>query len=509
MTADIISAMNDPEVFGRWFSGPSWEPWRVVLRGAFGLPMTDADRDLFRVLAERDPPARRVRELWVVAGRRAGKDSAASLMAAYAASYGEFAPYLRPGERALVMCLATDRDQAKIVLNYTKAYFDAVPMLGAMIERDTVTGLELSNNTEIAVATNNYRAVRGRAIALAIFDECAFWRDETSSSPDLETYRAIVPGLATIPGSMIVGISSPYWQRGLLYYKFRKHFGQNDDDVLVIKAPSLALNPTLDASIVERAIEEDPDAAAAEWLAEFRRDVSGFIDRDAVDAVIAAGRHELPPIAGVAYVAFVDPSGGSADSFTLAIAHRAGDGRAVLDAVRERKPPFSPEGVVEEYADLMKAYGIATVGGDRYAGEWPREQFRKHGIEYEPSETPKSGIYLAMLPLINSGQVELLDHPRMIAQLVGLERRTARGGRDTVDHGPSPSAKDDIVNAAAGALVAAARPHGPTQNYGLYAFMKNLAAAIAAENKPPDPPKSTPARGSVEWAAAQQESELG
>ena len=55
--------------------------------------------------------------------------------------------------------------------------------------------------------------------------------------------------------------------------------------------------------------------------------------------------------------------------------------------------------------------------------------------------------------MINSGQVELLDHPRLFAQLCRLERRTARSGRDTIDH--APGAHDDLANAAAGALVIA------------------------------------------------------
>jgi hypothetical protein len=41
----------------------------------------------------------------------------------------------------------------------------------------------------------------------------------------------------------------------------------------------------------------------------------------------------------------------------------------------------------------------------------------------------------------------------LISQLHGLERRTARGGKDSIDHGPG--AHDDIANAVAGALVLA------------------------------------------------------
>jgi hypothetical protein len=92
--------------------------------------------------------------------------------------------------------------------------------------------------------------------------------------------------------------------------------------------------------------------------------------------------------------------------------------------------------------------------GDRYAGEWPREAFRKLGIEYEPSEKPKSLLYGEALPLLNAGRCELLDLPRLIAQFCGLERRTARGGRDSIDH--APGAHDDTANAVAGALVLAA-----------------------------------------------------
>jgi len=163
----------------------------------------------------------------------------------------------------------------------------------------------------------------------------------------------------------------------------------------------------------------------------------------------------------VKYVAFTDPAGGSGgDSFTVAIAHaeRRGDVVVfVLDLLREKKPPFSPESTVAQFAEVLKAYRCTRVTGDRYAGEWPREQFRKHGVEYAVSELAKSELYREALPLINSGRVELLDNPRLFAQLGALERRTGRGGRDSIDH--APGAHDDLANAAAGALVLAAK-HG-------------------------------------------------
>jgi hypothetical protein len=135
----------------------------------------------------------------------------------------------------------------------------------------------------------------------------------------------------------------------------------------------------------------------------------------------------------------------------------------ILDAIREVKPPFSPEAVCVEFADLLKGYRISQVQGDRYGGEWPREQFRKNGIAYHTAERTRSELYLDLLPLINSRAVDLLDHDRLVTQLCALERRTSRGGKDSIDHGPG--GHDDIANAAAGALVRAMALRGTAADF--------------------------------------------
>lgn len=135
---------------------------------------------------------------------------------------------------------------------------------------------------------------------------------------------------------------------------------------------------------------------------------------------------------------------------TLAIAHHE-DECAILDLVRERKAPFSPENTVVEFCETLKAYGITSVTGDRYGGEWPREQFRKNGVQYNLSEKVRSDLYRDLLPVLNSGKVELLDIPVLSRQLCGLERRTGRSGKDNIDH--APGGHDDVANAVAGALL--------------------------------------------------------
>src|ERR1700736_1763760 len=288
MNAPAISideALTDPELFQPWFPGETWDGWRTVLKAAYALPMTGDEVDFFRSVAERDPPKRRVRELWCIVGRRGGKDSVASVIAAHSAALFDQGHRLRPGERALVMCLAVDRDQAKVVLNYSRSFFTDIDLLKGLVKRETASGFELTNNVDVTISTNSFRSVRGRPILCAILDETAFWRDETSATPDEETYKAIKPALASIPGSIIIGISSPYRKSGLLYKKFKEHYGR-DGDVLVIKAPTRTLNPLIEQSIIDEAMAEDPAAARAEWMAEFRDDIAGFADIALIEAAV-------------------------------------------------------------------------------------------------------------------------------------------------------------------------------------------------------------------------------
>jgi hypothetical protein len=449
----ILEALDDPQLFDSAFAGQTWAVWRTVLAALFALRPTEADVTRFRALTGRKAwPLEPFREAWIVAGRRGGKSRISALVAVFVCCFRDWAHVLAAGERGVFMILAADRRQARVAFRYVEAIVDGCSLLGAMVERRTREAIYFTNRTAIEVHTASFRTVRGYSVLGAVLDEAAFWHVEDAANPDAEIIAALRPGMATTPGALLLGISSPYARRGELWRAFKEHFGRDDSDVLVVQAGTRELNATVPQSVIDRALERDPAAASAEYLAQFRSDVESFVSREAVGACVVPGRFELPLITGARYVAAVDPSGGSQDSFTLAIAHAEGD-RVILDCVREVRPPFSPEAVVGEFAEVLRSYDLREVTGDRYAGQFPRELFRNRSIEYLPATRTKSDAYRELLPAINSGRVELLDNPRLIAQLAGLERRTARGGRDSIDH--SPSAHDDLVNAAALALVAA------------------------------------------------------
>lgn len=447
---DILAACRHPKIFAPWFRKPeTYEAWFAFLAALFALPMTEEQTTIYRRHTGRsEPPAQPHDEATLVVGRRGGKSLIMALVGVYLGCFFEYRQYLAPGERATVLIVAADRRQARVILRYIRAMLTQIDALKKMVERETNESFDLSNSVTIEVGTASFRSSRGYTFAAVLGDEIAFWPTDDSANPDFEILDAIRPGMATIPNAKLIKGSSPYARRGVLWDDYKRFYGK-DNAPLVWQADTQSMNPTVPKSVIDRAVERDPASAAAEYGAQFRTDVETLLTREVVEAAIDLGTVERPRMPGVQYVAFVDPSGGSADSMTLAIGHKEGD-VAMIDVVRERKPPFSPEAVTSEFADAMKAYGIHEVTGDRYAGEWPRERFKVHGITYRLAEKPASELFGAMLPALNSRRVALVDNPRLTAQLVALERRTSRAGRDLISH--PPGGHDDIANSVAGAI---------------------------------------------------------
>ena len=452
---NILQAIHDPRLFRPWFKDlRTWAGWLAYFKALYALPMTAAERETFKACTGlTDPPAEASRESFVIASRRSGKSSAAAIIAAHLALSQDWKARLAPGERAWVFIIANDKPQATQIKRYISGLFTLTPTLKKLVLRETQEALELRTDVNISVKTCSFRTVRGYSCAAVILEEAAFYRSEDSANPDREILAAVRPALSNLDGLLLV-ISSPYARSGILYDAFRKWYGQTTGPLVWKEASPRMLNPTIRESVIAKALEEDSAAARSEWFAEFREDLEQIFSLEAVERCVVPDRAELPPATGQSYFGFVDPSGGRADSFTLGISHRSKTGRLVLDVLREARPPFRPEDVVADYCGILKPFGIRQVIADAYAGEWVGSAFDKHGVSVKPSDLPKSDLYLNLLPHVSNGTIEFLDSKRLVAQLVGLERRVRAGGRDKVDH--YPGGHDDLANAAAGALVLAA-----------------------------------------------------
>jgi hypothetical protein len=461
------SALSDRQLLGGVLNGDTWRAWHILLIALMGEELTDDERVIFREFTGREcEPLALVEEFWGIIGRRGGKSRAMAALVVFLACLRAYGHVTVAGERPTVLLLAANVKQAGVALGYVVGILESTPLLAAMVRSKTADSIELSNGVVIEVRPASFRGLRGITAVAVVADEIAFWytEDSQSANPDSEIIAALRPALATTQGPLIA-ISSPYARRGELWSTYQRHFGPaGDPKILVAKAPSRTMNPSLPESVVTRALERDHAAASAEYMAEFRSDLERFLTVEAVSACVMLGVRELPP-QRQGYIAFVDPSGGSADSITMAIAFRAhGEGGAILAAIRERRPPFSPAAVVAEFVKTLREYGVTEVRGDAYGAQWVAESFRNLGVNDRQSEKNRSQIYSEILPAINSREVSLLDDKRLIGQLVALERRTSRSGKDTIDH--APGAHDDIANAACGALVYAVGRRGPTLHWG-------------------------------------------
>jgi hypothetical protein len=340
---NIIEAIDDPNLLGASIRDPdSWKPWRALLAASFGLPLSSDELALYRACTgRRVPPGAPAAYLWLCIGRRGGKSFAMALIAVFLAAFRDWRPKLSPGERAIVLLVAADREQAKILHRYCQGILSP-PILQSLVWNVTASEIELHGGVTIEVVTRSYRTIRGRSVCVAILDELAFWRDDDSANPDSEVLNAVRASMATFGSdAMVIAGSSPYARRGVLWDAFRRWFGKDDARNLVWRAATRTMNPTVSQEFIDNEFERDPASAAAEYGAEFRSDIAAFVDLAVLEACTADGLFELPPVSGTAYLAFCDPSGGSSDAMTLAIAHHD-DGVAVLDCVREVRAPFQP-----------------------------------------------------------------------------------------------------------------------------------------------------------------------
>jgi hypothetical protein len=460
----LRQSLQDPNLLGGALTGESWAAWRTLLVASMGESLTEDERETFKKLTGRErEPGQRVEELVAVVGRRGGKSRAIAALAGYLAGLCDHRNVLAPGERALVLCIAPDQRQARIVLDYATAAFEASPIMRQLIANRTSDTLELTNGIGIEVRAASFRRLRGHTFIGVIADEAAFYFADDSANPDTEILAAVRPGLSTTNG-LLAMISSPYAKRGELFEAYRKHYGAAGDPlILVAQGASRVFNPSLPQAVVDRALERDHAAASAEYLATFRTDIEGFVAREAVEACVEWGVRERVPASGVRHFSFTDSSGGSGDSMVCGVGHMDAD-ILVVDALREIRAPFDPESAVEEICQLLALYQVNTTKGDRYSAQWCAQSFEKRSIRYQHCEQNKSQLYIEMLPRINARTIRLLDHPRTINQICNLERRTARGGRDSIDH--PPNANDDCANAIAGLCGLAAAPR--------YRYPKNM-----------------------------------
>jgi len=454
----IIEAMEG--VFAPAFGGTdqsSWNHWKTYLRLLYGLPLEESDAEAFMEFTKRtEIPEQPFSESWIISGRKSGKSRICALIAAYSVLYGNWESSLAKGETCWAIVVSPSLKQSKIVFNYAKALLElgAPDQLKAMKGQDEIL---LKSGVGLVTKAGDLATLRGSTSCVCIIDECAYIKSEETqaANPLEEVVTALEPSLLPEtdyhPAAKLIGISSPFERSGLLFQKHELYFGTDDPYVLVWHSDTLSMNPKYSKLKIDFAMLRNKAIAKSEYYAEFRESSSSFVQERDLDAA-SVRMMELPQV-GRRYFAFVDSaSGRGGDSYTMAISFRdSTTGRVCIARMEERQPPFKPEDVTKEFAQILKEYRVNQVVSDRYSLGWLADTFDKEGIHVKLSPHPKDALYLEFIGRLNLGGVELIRDDRLRNQFLGLQRKIEKGV-EKIDHGNFSGDHDDLSNCVAGAV---------------------------------------------------------
>jgi len=449
----------DPVRFATEVVGEDLSPaQRTLLKAIYGLALTAEEAAIFQACTGRpapDPP-RPFYDVCVIAGRRSGKSSRiVANVAAIEAVLGQHEVGLARGEEAVCHVVGPTRDIADVTVRLIKGKFQA-PLLRPLVRDERVNALTLTNGVVIEVETASRLAGRSRGGPLVILEESAFFPTDEATDPDVEILAALVPTMLTYPGARRLKVSTPYAKRGLLHEDWVKHWGRADGATLVWVAPTTLMNPAVDAQRIAADLERDPVRFASEYVTDparpFREDVSGFLDDATLQAAVDPTLAGQPYDPAAVHVGAMDQAGGGADEPAAAVVC-VGRQRVAVVALRVWGSKAPLDTVLDEAAAFFKERGLHEAWADRYGANWPVEGFRTRGILLRTSELTTSQTYIEFGGALRQGKVALPDHPKLLVQLRGLERRTSRDGRDVVDH--RPGMRDDVAAAVARAVVGA------------------------------------------------------
>lgn len=448
MTLNIIDFVTDPQLLGLSISPAQ----QTLLRSIYGLPLDEEQLDLWHRCTGRDTyPQRPFAEVTVIAGARAGKDSRiAAPIVCFEALFGGHEKHLAKGERGVIPLIAQDGRATRIAFGYIRDYLTTSKLLESRVVDVKAQEIALDNRISINCFPCTLASTRGFSCPAGVLDEVGFFRLEGQADSDAEVQASVRRGMLSFPETRLVKISTPYLKSGILFDDFRRGFGQDDPDLLVWKASSIEMNPGLGAERLERERRLDAGRFAREYEAEWQDDLSAFLPGAWVEEAVVRGRHELPPRENVTYLAACDPSGGGADHFTFTIVHKERD-KIVQDVLRgfHRVGTQAPDlaSCVREIAETLQRYRLREISGDRYSGQWVRQEFERARVRYKDADLDRSRSFLECESLFAQGRIELLDHPQQTREFRMLEKRARPGGRAEVTH--PRGGRDDYANSLA------------------------------------------------------------
>jgi len=448
------------------------------------LPLSSEEAEIaIEATGRKELPQQVFRIVLAICGRRSGKSVkiCANLVVFQACIARHPIP---AGERGTVLLVAPTEKQARHTFRIIEEKIRRSPTLNRLIvvarSSSGESTLELSNGVDITVAAANSKHVRGANIIAAVFEEGAFFQNSDTGTYNLEEIvNAVRPGMLTVPDSKLIIVSSPWIQSGYSWELYRDR--DKHPDVLVWRAPSWVMNPTLDQGELDRERQRNEAYWRREYAAEWVVTASSpLLPADAVEAAVGLpGVAEFPWKSGYAFCVGLDPSS-RGDDFGLAVAH-AENNKIIVDYVKAWRAPgrgryIDYNVVLPHIIATMTRYRAPKCWSDQVASAAISAALTKEGFQFEQTTTfgtkAREKFHLLRQKLV-SGDLILPDDPELIHQLKALEEILADAGRSTVE---ARTGKDDKAVVTALAVWAAAT-QTPIKPWVDFVFLDDLLDA--------------------------------
>jgi hypothetical protein len=278
-----------------------------------------------------------------------------------------------------------------------------------------------------------------------LFDEAAHMLDTEGNQAAEPLWRSLVPSTAQFgPLARIIVASTPFGQDGLFASLYQQAASGELADAVAVQAPTTDVNPTIDRETLAAEQARDPDGFKGEYLAEFTGSGAAFLDAERIAGAVA-DRAELAPRNASNWIAGLDPAF-SSDPFGLAlVGHDPRErGRLVLGLAQAWKPTKTAsfedrrdveDSVLAEVAAVCTRYG-ARVVTDQYAAPQVVERLRRAGLAVRTvpmTAISKTLAFGEVRARLNSGTLDLYEHPVLLAELRRLRTRYAAGSASVVN----------------------------------------------------------------------------
>lgn len=386
---------------------------------------------------ESSAPLRTVPALVVlVCGVRSGK----SFLSACAAIRGALVADcsgLQPHEVPRVPIVAPNADNASATFTILCGIVDGSALAALVVSR-TSESLTLrrpdGRKVEIVVVAASRGGItfRSRWLAGFILEEVAFFPPEADGF--VVNAEALLRAGETrlLPRAQGWIVSSPNGAAGLLFDLHEAHFGK-PGRVLVVTAPTRAMNPSFPEETIEAVRARDADAAAREYDAQWVASASALLDAATVDACRRRDWPQLPYTPHASYTAAIDPAT-RGNAFTLILLESSVGVHRVALAKQwqgSKRAPLSPRAVFFEVAAALKSYRVTRILCDQWSIDANRDLAREAGLtiaERTQTAPRKFDDYESMRMLLVERRLELPPDSTLRADLLSLRKVVTHAG---------------------------------------------------------------------------------